>query len=140
LTDILGKGSASILRIRQPKEGASRTQSPYGLHRKENLLFLTGMEPFVEQSLPSIDFTFLNHVQNQQAGQNHNVQGGNKASERVEQLKYLGTTLTNHNIYEQIEVRECLLALGAESFVFQFDVQKYEGMQKSNFVCCFTRV
>ena len=64
----VGKGSASILRIRQHKEGASRTQSPYGLHGKENLLGLTGMEPFVEQSLPSIYFTFLNHVQSQHAG------------------------------------------------------------------------
>jgi hypothetical protein len=59
LTDVLGKGSVSIFRIRQPKEGASRTQSPYGLHGKENLLALTRMEQFVEQSLPSIDFTFL---------------------------------------------------------------------------------
>jgi hypothetical protein len=28
--------------------------------------------------------------------------------------------------YEQIEVRECLLSLGAESFVLQFGVQKYK--------------
>jgi len=26
---------------------------------------------------------------------------------------------------EQIEVKECLLSFGAESFVFQFDIQKY---------------
>jgi hypothetical protein len=27
---------------------------------------------------------------------------------------------------EQIEVRECLLSFGAESFVFQFAIQKYK--------------
>jgi hypothetical protein len=75
----LGKGSASILRIRQPKEGAPRTQSPYGLHGKESLLALTGMVPFVEQSLPSIDFTFLNHVQKQHAGINR-LKGWNSSN------------------------------------------------------------
>jgi len=28
--------------------------------------------------------------------------------------------------YEQIEDRECLLSFGAECFVFQFAIQKYE--------------
>ena len=28
--------------------------------------------------------------------------------------------------YEQIEVRECLLPLGAEAFVFQFTIQKFK--------------
>jgi len=27
---------------------------------------------------------------------------------------------------DQTEVRECLLLFGAESFVFQFDIQKYK--------------
>jgi len=27
--------------------------------------------------------------------------------------------------YEEAEVRECLLSFGAESFVFQFAIQKY---------------
>jgi hypothetical protein len=50
----------------------------------------------------------------------------------VEQFRNLGTTLTNQNsvqeeIKEQIEVRECLLSFGAESFVFQFAIhQKYK--------------
>jgi hypothetical protein len=39
---------------------------------------------------------------------------------------------------EQIEVMECLLSFGAESFVFQFDAQKYEDydIQNYNFACC----
>ena len=50
----------------------------------------------------------------------------NSSIERVEEFKYLGKTLTNQNSIqeEQIEVRECLLLFGAESFVFQFAIEK----------------
>jgi len=47
----------------------------------------------------------------------------------VENFKYLGTNLTNPNSVqgkiEQTEVRECLLSFGAETFVFQFNIQKF---------------
>ena len=40
---------------------------------------------------------------------------------------------------EQIEVRECLLPLGAEPFVFQFVIQKFkdQDIQNYNSACCF---
>jgi hypothetical protein len=43
---------------------------------------------------------------NQNAGQNHNRKTNNKTFERVEQFKYLGTTLKNRNsIHEEIKSR-----------------------------------
>jgi UDP-galactopyranose mutase len=42
----------------------------------------------------------------QNAGQNHNVKTDNSSFERVEEFKYLGTTLTNQNfIQEEIKSR-----------------------------------
>jgi len=44
--------------------------------------------------------------QDQNAGQNHNIKTDNKCTERVEQFKYLGTTLRNQNsIQEEIKSR-----------------------------------
>jgi hypothetical protein len=44
--------------------------------------------------------------QNQNAGQNHNIKMDSKSFERVEEFKYLGTTLMNQNsIHEEIKSR-----------------------------------
>ena len=66
----------------------------------------------------------------QNAGRNHSMTIDNSSIERMEEFKYLGTTLTNKNsIQEEIKSRlkvgrECLLLFSAESFVFQFAIQK----------------
>jgi len=67
----------------------------------------------------------------QNAGQNQNIRTDNKSADRVEKFKYLRTTLTDQNSIqeknEQLnEFRECLLSYSAESFVFQFAIQKYK--------------
>jgi hypothetical protein len=51
----------------------------------------------------------------------------NSFFERVEEFKYLGTTLNQNSIQKEMtEVRECLLSFGAESFAFQFAIQKFK--------------
>jgi len=64
----------------------------------------------------------------QNTGRNYNMKIDNSSIESVEDFKYLGTTLTNTNSIqeEQIEVGECLLLFSAESFIFQFAIQKVE--------------
>jgi len=67
----------------------------------------------------------------QDAGRSHNIKTDNISFVRVEEFKYLGTTLTIQNsileeIKEEIEDRECLLSFGSESFAFQFAIQKFK--------------
>jgi hypothetical protein len=52
----------------------------------------------------------------QNAGGSHNKKTVNRFFERMEQFKYLALTVMNQNSIRQIEVRECLLSFGAESF------------------------
>ena len=64
------------------------------------------------------------------AGRIHSVRIDNSTIERVEEFKYLGTTLTHQNsIPEEIKSRlrsrnPCLLSFGAEPFVFHVVIQK----------------
>jgi len=49
-------------------------------------------------------------------------------------VQIFGNNLNKSKLYvgrysEQIEVRECLLSFGAESFGFQFAIQKFEGFK-----------
>jgi ABC-type phosphate transport system ATPase subunit len=67
----------------------------------------------------------------QNAGRSHIIKTDNSFFERVEKFKYLGTILANQRsiqeeIKKQIEIREFLQSFGAESFVFQFAIQKYK--------------
>ena len=54
---------------------------------------------------------------------------------KVKAVEYLTIFLRIHSC---LEVREGLLPLFAEPFVFQFAIQKYKysGVQNYNFVCC----
>ena len=67
----------------------------------------------------------------QNAGRIHSVRIDNSTFERVEEFKYLGTTLTNQNsiaeeIKSRLRSRKCLLSFGAEPFVFQVSIQKFK--------------
>jgi hypothetical protein len=67
--------------------------------------------------------------QDHNAGQNHNIEIGNKCFERVGQFEYLGTPLANENsIHEEINSRlksgnACYDSV-QNLFVFQFPIQK----------------
>jgi hypothetical protein len=66
---------------------------------------------------------------NQNAGQNHNIKLDNKSFKRVEQFKYLGTTLTNRNSIQE-EIKSTLKSRSAcyrsVPSVFQCAIQKYK--------------
>jgi hypothetical protein len=71
------------------------------------------------------------------AGRGHSVKIDNSSIERVEEFKYLGTTLTDQNsIQEEIKSRlklECMLSFGAESVVFQVAIQKLKDQDIQNY-------
>jgi hypothetical protein len=54
----------------------------------------------------------------QNAGRSHYIKIDYSSFERVEEFRYLETTLTK----QQIEVRQCLLSFDTESSVFQFAI------------------
>jgi len=77
----------------------------------------------------------------QNAGRSHNIKTDNSYLEKwnssdiwEQQIKILF-----RNKLRAVEVRECLISFGAESFVFQFTIQKYkdEDLQNYNFAYCF---
>ena len=77
----------------------------------------------------------------QNAGRGHNMKTDNASFEKVEEFKYLGTTLTNQNSIQE-EIKNVLKSRNATyhlSFVFNFVIQKYkdEVIQNYNFAYCF---
>ena len=63
----------------------------------------------------------------QSAGQRHGLKIDSSSFAKVEQFRYLGKKINESKFYsgrneKQIEVRECLLLFGAESFVFQMAI------------------
>ena len=68
--------------------------------------------------------------QDQNAGQSHIIKNDNRFFEIVAEFMYLGTTLRNPNSFQEdikrrLKSGNACLSLGAESFVFQFAIQKY---------------
>ena len=69
---------------------------------------------------------YMTVSRDQNAGRIHSMKMDNSLIERVEEFKYLGTTLTNQNsIQEEIKCRLKLgnACFGVEFFVFQFAIQ-----------------
>ena len=74
---------------------------------------------------------YMGMSQDKNARQSRSMKIGNKSFEGVEQFEYLITTMTNQNsiqveIKSRLKSRYVLLPFDAESFAFQFSVQKYK--------------
>jgi hypothetical protein len=65
----------------------------------------------------------------QNAGRSHYIKNDNSSPDRVDEFKYLGTTLTDQNsVQKEIKIKlrlgNACYQFGAESFVFHFAFQK----------------
>jgi hypothetical protein len=101
--------------------------SIHTVRKNTEALLIASKQIVLEVNAEKTKYMVMSRDQN--AGQNGCIQIGDESFETVEQCKYLGTTLTNQNyIHEEIKSRlksgECLLSFCAESFVFQFTIQK----------------
>jgi hypothetical protein len=78
--------------------------SIHTIRKNTEALLLASKEICLEVNAEKSQYMVMSRDQN--AGQNSNIQIGNKSFETVEQFKYLGTTLTNQSsIYEEIKSR-----------------------------------
>jgi hypothetical protein len=61
----------------------------------------------------------------QNARRSHNIKTENSCFERVEEFRYLGTTLTNQNFIQE-EIKSLLKSGNACYHLVQFTVQKFK--------------
>ena len=74
----------------------------YILSKKHRSFKVASKEIGLEVTAEKIKYMVMSRDQN--AGQNYNVKSDDKSFERVEEFKYLGTTLTNQNSI-QVEIK-----------------------------------
>ena len=94
---------------------------------KRDALAVVSKEAGLEVNSDETNYMVMSRDKN--AGRSHNIKADNNSFERMEQFRYLGTTIKNENsIQEEIKGRlksgNAPLSFGAESFVFQFTIQK----------------
>jgi sorting nexin-29 len=78
--------------------------SIHAIKKNTEALVVTSKETGLDVNAEQTKYMFMSRDQN--AGQNHNMKIDNKDLERVEQFKYLGTTVRNRNsIQEEIKSR-----------------------------------
>jgi len=78
--------------------------SIHSTEKNTEALAVASKEIGLEVNADTIKYMAMSQDQN--AGQSHNIKTDNSSFERLEQLKYLGTTLTNQNsIQEEIKSR-----------------------------------
>jgi ribosomal protein S2 len=78
--------------------------SIHAIKKNTEALVVASKEIGLEVNAEKTKYMVMSRKQN--ARQNHNIKLDNKSFQRVEQFKYLGTTLTNQNsIQEEIKSR-----------------------------------
>ena len=97
---------------------------------KKNIDTLVGANKEIELEVNADKTKYEVMSWDKRAGQSNRIKTDNSSFERVEEFKYLETTLTYQNyIQKEINSRlksECLLSFGTELFVFQFVIQNCE--------------
>jgi hypothetical protein len=100
--------------------------SVHTVQENSDALVVATKEIGLEVNTDKTKYMFMSRDQN--AGRVHSVKTDNSSSERVEEFKYLGTTLTNQNsIQENIESRlklGMLAIIWCKSFFFEVTIQK----------------
>jgi hypothetical protein len=98
-------------------------RSAHTINKTTEILMVASKEIALEVNADKTKYMVMSRDQN--AGRSHNIKTDNSSFKRVEGLSYTYLGTTNQN-YERNEVRECLLSCGAESFIFQFVIQKHK--------------
>jgi len=79
-------------------------ESVHTIKKHAEALVFAGKEIVLEVSADKTKYMVMSRDQN--AGRSHNIKTDNSSFERVEEFKYLGTTLTNQNsLQEEIKCR-----------------------------------
>jgi hypothetical protein len=69
------------------------------INKNTDTLIDASMEVVLEVNLEKTQYMLVSHDQN--AGQNRDINIGNRSFENVSQFKYLGTTVTNQNLIQE---------------------------------------
>jgi hypothetical protein len=110
--------------------------------RNTESLLATGKEICLELNAVKTKYMLMCHEQN--AGQSHNKNIGNKSTESVAKFKYLGTAITNQNCIDE-EIK-CRLTSGNACYhsvqnlfpvCFLSKNIKIKIYKTINFACCF---
>jgi len=101
-------------------------RSTHTIKKNAEALVVASKETVLEVNAGKTKYMVISRDQN--AGQIQSVKTDNSSFERVEEFRYLGTTLPIQNsIQEDIKSRlkSGMLSFSAEYFAFQFDIKKF---------------
>ena len=102
--------------------------SVHAIKENAEALILASKEIGLEINADKTKYMVMSRDQN--AGRSHNKKIDNSSFESVEEIKYLGTTVTNQNSI-QLEIKSRLKSGNAcyhsvQNLVFQFAIQKFK--------------